>query len=119
MELSALLRQFAYDRDLADLVTFAHNASVAADNLRQALDSAGKRRELSLPRRLEVPSSPDWAPGYARVARDAPHIRERDLKSAENSSARFIDPVLDGTANGHWDPVSMKWKTPGSARLER
>lgn len=106
-------------RDLADLVTFAHTASVAADDLRQALDSEGKRRALSLPKRLEVPSSPDWVPGYARVARDTPRMRERDLKSAKSSAARFIDPVLDRTAKGHWDPHSMQWKTPGSARLER
>ena len=102
-------------RDLADLVAFAHSESVCVDELRRALDSEAKRRGLTLPGRLEVPSADGWAAGYARVARDAPGLEERDLESAMNSAGRLIDPVLAGTANGCWDPTAMAWmpRAPG------
>lgn len=96
-------------RDLADLVTFAHNASVDADKLRRALRSEAKRRRLTLPDHLEVPSSSGWVAGYARVARGVPGLEERDLKSAVASARRFIDPPLAGTAKGSWGPAAMAW----------
>lgn len=100
-------------RDLADLVTFAHSASVAFDDLRRALESEAERRRLTLPGRLEVPSSSGWAAGYARISRDTPGLEERDLISAVNSAGRLIDPVLAGTANGHWDAATMTWRAKG------
>ncbi len=96
-------------RDLADLVTFAHNASVDADELRRALRSEAGRRRLTLPDHLEVPSSSGWVTGYVRVARGAPGLEERNLKSAVASARRFIDPPLAGTATGSWDPAAMAW----------
>ncbi len=96
-------------RDLADLVTFAHTAMVEAAALHVALDSEARRRQLTLPDHLEVPSAPGWPAGYARVARDAPGLRERDLEAAVRSAGRFIDPVLAGRATLSWDPVSMTW----------
>lgn len=96
-------------RDLADLLTFAHNTSVAADELRRALRSEARRRGITLPDRLEVPSSSGWVAGYARVARGAPGLEERNLKSAVASARRFVDPPLAGTATGSWDPAAMAW----------
>ena len=103
-------------RDLADLVAFAHSASVGADELRRALDSEAKRRRLTLPDRLEVPSSSGWTAGYARVARDAPGLEERDLESAMSTAGRLIDPVLAGAADGCWSPAAMEW-SPGRLRF--
>lgn len=98
-------------RDLVDLVTFAHTATVDTLELRQAIDSEAKRRRLTLPDRLQVSSSSGWEAGYARVARDTPGLEERDLELAVASARRFIDPVLAGTANGRWDPAAMAWKS--------
>ena len=131
MELSALLRQFAYDRLLCRVFSaeperwvlkgatamlarlegqaFAHNTSVAADELRRALRSEARRRQLTLPDHLEVPASSGWVGGYARVARGAPGLEERDLKSAVASARQFIDPPLAGTATGSWNPAAMTW----------
>jgi len=97
-------------RDLVDLVTFAHTATVAASELRRAIDSEAKRRHLTLPDLLEVSSSSGWVAGYARVARDTPGLEERDLESAMASARRFIDPVLAGVASGCWDPVAVAWR---------
>lgn len=96
-------------RDLADLVAFAHSAAVGADELRRALDSEARRRGLALPDRLEVPSSPGWVAGYARIARETPGLEERNLDSAVSSAGRLLDPVLAGTADGSWDPVAIAW----------
>jgi Nucleotidyl transferase AbiEii toxin, Type IV TA system len=96
-------------RDLADLVAFAHNAAFDASELRRALDSEARRRGLVLPDRLEVPSSPGWAAGYARIARETPGLEERDLDSAMSSAGRLLDPVLGGAVDGSWDPAAMGW----------
>jgi hypothetical protein len=97
-------------RDLADLAIFAHTISVGADELGVALASEARRRGLSLPGRLAAPAGRDWPSGYARVARNARQLRERDLASAVETVARFIDPVLTGAARGRqWDPARLRW----------
>jgi hypothetical protein len=96
-------------RDLADLAIFAHTISVGATELGVALTSEAKRRGLTLSDRLTVPTGADWPSGYARVARDAPQLRERDLASAVETVARFIDPALARTARGQWDPGTLRW----------
>jgi Nucleotidyl transferase AbiEii toxin, Type IV TA system len=102
-------------RDLADLAIFAHTISIAASDLTVALTSEAKRRDLTLPDRLAAPTGRDWPRGYARVARDAPRLVERDLASAIQTVARFIDHVLAGTARGRWDPEAMRWQDTRSA----
>ncbi len=102
-------------RDLADLATFAHVASIDASGLSAALTSEAGRRQLALPHHLEVPSDSGWAAGYARVARDAPGLEERDLDTALRSVRHFIEPVLTGEAVGHWDPIAMAWGSGDSA----
>lgn len=96
-------------RDLADLATFAHTTTIDAAALKVALVSEAHRRGLELPERLEAPTGPDWPAGYARVARDAPELDERDLDSAITVVGRFIDPVLSSTASGSWDPAAARW----------
>ena len=105
-------------RDLADLAIFAHAISVGAAELGVALKSEAKRRSLTLPDRLAVPTGGDWPSGYARVARDAPHLKEGDLASAVETVARFIDPALAGTAGGQWDPGTMLWHEAHVAAAE-
>lgn len=96
-------------RDLVDLATFAHTASIDAAALETALVSEALRRELELPRRLKTPIGTDWQAGYARVARDAPGLEERDLRSAMTLVGAFIDPILSGAATGFWDTAMIRW----------
>jgi hypothetical protein len=106
-------------RDLADLAIFAHSISVGADELGVALASEAERRCLSLPERFAVPGGRNWPSGYARVARDAPQLRERDLASAVETVAGFIDPVLTGVAQGRqWDPARLRWCERGEFAVE-
>jgi hypothetical protein len=97
-------------RDLADLAVIAHRELVAAADLRLALTSETNRRGLSLPATLPVPTTGAWRAGYARVARDVPDLAERDLDAALATVRAFIDPILQGTATGDWDPTTMQWR---------
>lgn len=99
-------------RDLADLALIAHTQTIAADDLRRALASEVRRRGLELPRGLPSPEATGWRAGYARVARDVPELPERDLDAAVATVRRFLDPVLDGTASGTWDPGDLTWSGP-------
>lgn len=96
-------------RDLADLALIAHTLSVAADELRRAIDSEVRRRGIELPEVLAAPQASGWRTGYARVARDVPGLPERDLDAALATVRGFIDPVLAGTASGRWTPYSLAW----------
>lgn len=95
---------------MADLAIFAHTISVGAAELGVALTSEAKRRSLVLPDTLAAPIGRDWPSGYARVARDAPQLKERDLVSAVEIVGRFIDPVLSEIAQGHWSPRELCWQ---------
>jgi hypothetical protein len=97
-------------RDLADLAIFAHTTSVGAAELGVALKSEAKRRELTLPDGLAAPIGGDWPSGYARVARDAPQLKERDLASAVEIVGQFINPALSEIAQGQWNPRELRWQ---------
>jgi Nucleotidyl transferase AbiEii toxin, Type IV TA system len=102
-------------RDLADLSTFARTAVVEADALATALRSEAARRRLTLPAQVTVPTDRGWRAGYARVARDAPALVDRDIMAAVDTVCRFIDPVLDGSAAGRWDPHRLTWINAGDS----
>ena len=80
-----------------------------------ALKSEAKRRGLTLPDSLAAPIGGDWPSGYARVARDAPQLKERDLASAIEIVGRFIDPALSEIAQGQWNPRELRWQDADSA----
>jgi hypothetical protein len=103
-------------RDLADIAVFAHTVTVKARDLKVAIASEATRRGMTLPQRLIVPTDSGWTRGYARVARDAPRLRERDLEAAIATASLFLDPVLDGSAQGHWDHERLRWQTRPHAK---
>lgn len=105
-------------RDLVDLAIFAHTIAIGATGLGVALKSEAKRRGLTLPDHLAVSAGADWLSGYARVARDAPQLKERDLVSAVEIVGRFIDPVLSGIARGQWNPGELRWQDADAAPSE-
>jgi len=96
-------------RDLADLVVIAHRETLEAAALRRALRAQSDRRRMGVPNELTVPDNGEWRAGYVRVARDVPGIDEKDYDSAVAAARRFIDPVLKGSADGHWVPDRQEW----------
>ncbi|MGH7861245.1 MAG: nucleotidyl transferase AbiEii/AbiGii toxin family protein [Candidatus Dormibacteraceae bacterium] len=96
-------------RDLADLVVIAHRSKVNAAALHGVLGRQAARRGMELPTHLRPPQTRAWEIGYARTVRDLPGMVERDLASAAATANRFIDPVLQGSARGGWDPEVQAW----------
>jgi Nucleotidyl transferase AbiEii toxin, Type IV TA system len=96
-------------KDLVDLVAIATGASVKAKPQMTALASEASRRRITLPPRFDVPVRDLWEPGYAREARKALPPTPRTLDEALAVVRPFLDPPLDGTAKGRWDPKKGRW----------
>lgn len=96
-------------KDLVDLVAIVHHATVAASLQSKALVKEGRRRGLSLPRTFDVPDRQMWGQGYRAEARRTTGLAETDLDSALAAVVPFLDPILDDTATGRWDPVARAW----------
>jgi len=74
-----------------------------------ALASEFARRGLDLPVRFETPDRGLWEPGYAAEARRSLLTAERTLGQASARVAPFLDPLLDGSAAGLWEPARQRW----------
>jgi Nucleotidyl transferase AbiEii toxin, Type IV TA system len=96
--------------DLVDLVSLVPVITVAAEAQANALKSEAKRRDLNLPKRFDVPDRTLWARGYEAEAQKSLLTEGTRLDDALTIVAPFIDPLLDGTATGNWDPKSRSWR---------
>jgi hypothetical protein len=96
-------------RDLIDLVAIAIAASVEAGPQIAAVRSEAKRRGLRLPERFEVPDRQRWDSGYAAEARRSLLPIARTLDEALATVRPFLNPLLDGTASGRWNPHKAQW----------
>jgi hypothetical protein len=56
-----------------------------------------------------VPERRLWEPGYAAEARRSLLSAGRTLDEALSLVKPFIDPLLNRSATGHWDPGSRQW----------
>jgi hypothetical protein len=84
-------------------------APVEAGPQMAALRSEAQRRGLQLPGRFAVPDRGLWQPGYAAEAGRSLLQMARTLDEAIATVTPFLDPLLDATARGRWDPVNARW----------
>lgn len=96
-------------KDLVDLVAIVTEASVAAEPQMVALRSEAERRGLALPGRFTVPDQELWARGYAAEAARSLLPIAGTLDEALAIVSPFVDPLLDGSAVGAWDPKRGQW----------
>jgi hypothetical protein len=96
-------------RDLVDLVAIALGASVDAERQMAALTSEASRRGVALPRHFDVPDRELWERGYAAEARRSLLTVARSLDEALAVVGCFLDPLLNGTAAGRWEPGERRW----------
>ncbi|MGH2961478.1 MAG: nucleotidyl transferase AbiEii/AbiGii toxin family protein [Solirubrobacterales bacterium] len=99
-------------KDLVDLVAIVTGASVKAQPQKAALASEAKRRGITLPPRFDVPARELWGRGYAAEAGRSLLPLARTLDEALAIVRPFLDPFLDGTAVGRWDPKQGRWVHP-------
>ncbi len=96
-------------RDLVDLVAIVTGARVGAVQQGSAITSEFERRSLSLPSSFGVPDRLLWEPGYAaEVGRSLLNVA-RTLDEAVALVGAFINPILDGSARGSWEPKPQRW----------
>ncbi len=96
-------------RDLVDLVAIVTAASVEAAAQRAALTSEFDRRGLALPMSFDVPNRALWEPGYGAEARRSLLDTSQTLDEALAIVRPYIDPLLDGSASGSWEPGARRW----------
>lgn len=96
-------------RDLVDLVAIVTGASVEAAAQCVALRSEFERRGLVLPTSFDVPDRALWEPGYAAEARRSLLDTAQTLDEALAVVRPLIDPLLNGSACGSWEPESRRW----------
>lgn len=96
-------------KDLVDLVVLATTVHVDAAAALTALRSEAGHRDLRLPARFEAPDRSLWVPGYAAEARRCYGSVPPTLDRAMEKVRPFLNPLLDGSATGSWDPVRGHW----------
>jgi hypothetical protein len=96
-------------KDLVDIVAIVVSASVGAEPQRMALQSEARRRGVALPARFAVPDRSLWERGYAAEADRSLLPIARTLDDALATVSPFLDPLLDGSAAGSWDPELGRW----------
>ena len=101
-------------KNLVDILLIATAEPVDAAELRHALERTFQTRgRQPLPAALPKPPD-DWRRPYEGLASEVGVAR--DLRTAFNQAATFLDPVLSKTAQGCWDPRSRAWQTGEGTR---
>lgn len=96
-------------KDLVDLVAIVTEASVKAQPQMTALASEARRRGITLPTHFGVPARDLWERGYAAEAGRSLLPVASTLDEALAVVSPFLDPPLDGTAVGTWNPKKGRW----------
>ncbi|MEV6013756.1 nucleotidyl transferase AbiEii/AbiGii toxin family protein [Streptomyces sp. NPDC051976] len=102
-------------RDLADLLLLTQQETVQAAAARDAIRREANRRTatgipVQLPPRFEAPA-PDWPTGYPQQATLVLGLNGcRTYEEAARAAGAFLDPLLDGSATGCWQPDRATWE---------
>lgn len=97
-------------RDLIDLMSIATTIPVGADLQRRALRSEAARRGVTLPRAFVVPNVAEWRRGFERESRRLMRAPGASFDEALFTVGAFVDPLLQETATGSWDPRTARWR---------
>ncbi len=96
-------------KDLVDLVAIVRGAPIEAEPQMSAIRSEAERRGLPLPDQFTVPDRELWERGYRAEAKRSLLPIALTLDEAVAVVGPFLDPLLDGTASGAWDPHNRRW----------
>jgi hypothetical protein len=101
-------RESTRPKDLVDILLIARSESLAAADLRNALEvTFGQREHQPLPSSLPPPPT-SWLEPYGRLATGLDV--EAELDKAFAKAAEFLDPILAGRSEGAWVPRRRHWK---------
>jgi len=95
-------------KDLVDMILLGELQPVAAGPLSEAVRATFQRRNThAMPDRLSEPPS-SWAAPFRRMAAEV-GLDSRHLDEGIERARCFLDPLLQGQAQGVWDPVAWRW----------
>jgi hypothetical protein len=95
-------------KDLPDIALLATTQPLDAKRLREALQQTfAFRNTHPLPLLLPEPMQ-TWAGPYAAMARED-HLTWPTLDAVTKAAQTFLDPVLTGDLDAHWEPASWRW----------
>jgi len=116
-KIAAIFQRYGQDapstryKDLVDLVAMVIAVSVSSGAMMTALSSEASRRGIRLPDQFTVPDRELWESGYAAEAARSLLPLAETLDEAIAIVGSFVNPLLDGTAIGNWDPVRGSWRS--------
>lgn len=102
-------------KDLVDIVVYLSTTDISGSDLRKRLLLEARLRHIELPGTFILPAGwdPLHRPTFSKLAKTTgldPSLRSLDGTS--HVAAEFLNPVLDGSANGGlWDHELLSWKT--------
>lgn len=102
-------------RDLADLLLISQQETVPGEAAHQALHREAERRRqngvlIVLPDAFEAPG-PDWHANYPKQAALILGLKGcRSYDEAARAASAFVNPMLDSTALGTWNPRTVTWE---------
>lgn len=96
-------------KDLLDILLIARASAVDGRALSRAIQATFEARGThALPRHL--PDAPaNWNAPFGRMARDV-GLRDVTLAVAMDMARKFLNPVLQGHAQGRWDAALWGWR---------
>lgn len=98
-------------RDLVDLVAIARGATVHAESAIASVQSETQRRGVALPLTFDVPDHARWEPEYAAEAARSVLTDATTLDKALSIVRPFVDPLMQGSARGVWQPKCSAWSS--------
>jgi hypothetical protein len=96
-------------KDLVDLVAIVSKVSVEAGAQQAAFKSEAIRRGLTLPKSFGVPDRVLWQSGYSAEATRSQLTVGLALDDALAIVGPFLNPLLNGSASGTWEPSRGCW----------
>ncbi|MET9116643.1 nucleotidyl transferase AbiEii/AbiGii toxin family protein [Streptomyces longwoodensis] len=102
-------------RDLADLLLISQQEKVDGSIAYQALHQEAELRrqrgiDLKLPKNFQVPGTA-WHDRYPAAAALVVGLQGcRTFSQAAEAAEVFLNPLLDGSVRGNWDPSEGAWK---------
>ncbi len=95
-------------KDLPDLALLGQAGARDARRLREAIElTFGHRGTHPVPVALPAPPEP-WTPVYAAMAAED-DLPWKTISEVEAAARAFLDPVLDRSPRGAWDPGTWTW----------
>lgn len=101
-------------KDLVDILLISGQEGLRADPIAAAMAATFDARDThAVPPSLTEPPD-NWRLPYGRMAAEV-GLAETDLASAIERARRFLEPLLQRSARGAWDPQNSQWhETPSS-----